>query len=80
MAMHLKNDSEKPMGMGQHDEGGLGLDSRTRTEGEESELAPMQTPGAKWEKKTIWKIDLRLLIIREFPPVLPQLHLPTDTY
>jgi len=61
-AMHLKDDNEKP-GLSHHDEDG-GLGSRTRSGDEGSvEMAPMQTPGHAWEKKTILKIDLRLLII-----------------
>ncbi|KAK9900127.1 MFS general substrate transporter [Cystobasidium minutum MCA 4210] len=62
-AMHIKEDNEKPSFS--HTEGeGTGLDSRTRSGDDGSiEMAPMQTPGKAWEKKTILKIDLRLLII-----------------
>lgn len=65
-ARHIKDDNEKPLahhddGLG-HEDGGFA--ARTRSEGQDSVIEPMVTPGAKWEKKTIWKIDLRLLIIR----------------
>ena len=67
-AMHLKDDNEKPLAhhdesLG-HEDGSGTFGARTRSGGEESVIDPMVTPGAKWEKKTIWKIDLRLLIIR----------------
>lgn len=81
-AMHLKDDNEKP-GLSHHDEDG-GLGSRTRSGDEGSiEVAPMQTPGHAWERKTILKIDLRLLIIREhslFPSVFVSFSLTVATF
>lgn len=67
-AMHPVDEVEKPSTTHIHHDEGKGLDSRTRS-GEEGdngsvEMAPMATPGAAWEKKTILKIDLRLLVIR----------------
>lgn len=67
-AMHIKEDNEKP-GLSHHEDGlgdGDGLGTRTTSGRAESEYSPMVTPGAKWEKRTILKIDCRLLIIREF--------------
>lgn len=64
-AMHIKEDNEKPLS--QHDEGlgdGDGFGTRTTSGGGDYEVGAMVTPGAKWEKRTILKIDLRLLIIR----------------
>ena len=64
--MHIKDDNEKSSHLHNEGEGG-DLDTRTRSGDEGSiEMAPMQTPGRAWEKKTILKIDVRLLIIRGY--------------